>query len=945
MQYLNNNSLMYLEEAKVRPVVLTFGRFQPPTVGHQLLITSVINIARKYGAEHRIYPSRTQDAKKNPLSTRDKIRFMRRFFKKANIVDDKDAITVFHVLQKLSDQGYKHVVLVVGSDRVPEFKKAIGKYVGKDGYQFDKFEVVSAGDRDPDAEGVAGMSASKVRASVITNQFDKFKLGMPEGASKKDVDALWTLLRRTMKVQESTSSVDSSDWVNVLMEEHMQEDCDLIERVLSRQARRNIARAAKRTARVRAKKRKIKQKFRKTPEQLEKKAMKQARDLLKAKIAKDVDWNTASISTKERVDKLLAKKKKVIAKVAKKLIPGVRKQEAERIANLKKNLKTEETQLLREPEILDRLVQQLMDKGKSKDAAYAIANAQLQKNGILKKGSTELTDHGKKRNSMTAAERAKDRAAKKDGKSVRDYNYNPRTNTATQKEELDEGVKDIIKKLAKNKKVMNAVTTISSPTKLATTLLSIPVVAELLTSPDRQNQIRIIANGLKSMVGEEVNEKVYADSGLGRWFGKGGKGGTSKGGWDRYDTTGKKIGKCGDSKPGEGKPKCLSKAKADKLRRQGGRKAIANAVKRKKAQDPQTDRPGTGNKPINVSNRIDKDPKKKGIQDSTMKTLKSFMGEENVPTNPSLWSRAKAAARSKFDVYPSAYANAWASKWYKSKGGGWKKKAKKESVDLDAFELVEYRRKDVYAITDKKGKVVAANLTKQNAHKEISRHRDGTIVLDPDAKVGDILKTFAKEDCDCGCGDHEITESEYQGKKVKLNDPFRTSGGPKKFSVYVKNEKGNVVKVNFGDPNMEIKRDDPARRKSFRARHNCDNPGPKWKARYWSCYQWRGGSKVDEERDYKKEYADYHSKPEQRANRSKRVLARRKLESQGRVSKGDGKDVDHKDGNPQNNSPKNLRVMDRSTNRSRNNNKEDYGAGEEGTDSLVKRLRRDTPYA
>ena len=98
------------------------------------------------------------------------------------------------------------------------------------------------------------------------------------------------------------------------------------------------------------------------------------------------------------------------------------------------------------------------------------------------------------------------------------------------------------------------------------------------------------------------------------------------------------------------------------------------------------------------------------------------------------------------------------------------------------------------------------------------------------------------------------------------------------------------------------------------------------------------------ERDYKKEYANFHGKPEQRAKRSKRVLARRKLEAQGRVSKGDGKDVDHKDGNPQNNSPKNLRVMDRSTNRSRNNNKEDYGAGEEGTDSLVKKLRRDTPY-
>lgn len=99
---------------------------------------------------------------------------------------------------------------------------------------------------------------------------------------------------------------------------------------------------------------------------------------------------------------------------------------------------------------------------------------------------------------------------------------------------------------------------------------------------------------------------------------------------------------------------------------------------------------------------------------------------------------------------------------------------------------------------------------------------------------------------ECNLYDDLIVEAaEYQGKKVKLNDPFRNSSGKSKFSVYVRNDKGNVVKVNFGDPNMEIKRDDPERRRSFRARHNCDNPGPKWKARYWSCYQWRAGAKVD----------------------------------------------------------------------------------------------------
>ena len=87
-------------------------------------------------------------------------------------------------------------------------------------------------------------------------------------------------------------------------------------------------------------------------------------------------------------------------------------------------------------------------------------------------------------------------------------------------------------------------------------------------------------------------------------------------------------------------------------------------------------------------------------------------------------------------------------------------------------------------------------------------------------------------------GGEDSKAAKYQGRTVKLNKPFRTPDGPKKFSVYVKNDKGNVVKVNFGDPNMEIKKDNPKRRKSFRARHKCDSPGPKWKARYWSCKMW-----------------------------------------------------------------------------------------------------------
>ena len=173
-----------------------------------------------------------------------------------------------------------------------------------------------------------------------------------------------------------------------------------------------------------------------------------------------------------------------------------------------------------------------------------------------------------------------------------------------------------------------------------------------------------------------MNE-VYADSGLGKWFGSGKKGGAGGGGWDRYNTKGERIGKCGDKSSGEGKPKCLSKDKARKM----SKKERGNAVRRKRKSDPSTDRPGTGNKPINVSNRINKE--------HTMLSFRQFISEKNVPTDPSKWAASKAAAKAKFDVYPSAYANAWASKNYKSKGGGWKKA--NESVEVDEAHEVTYK--------------------------------------------------------------------------------------------------------------------------------------------------------------------------------------------------------------------------------------------------------------
>ena len=135
------------------------------------------------------------------------------------------------------------------------------------------------------------------------------------------------------------------------------------------------------------------------------------------------------------------------------------------------------------------------------------------------------------------------------------------------------------------------------------------------------------------------------------------------------------------------------------------------------------------------------------------------------------------------------------------------------------------------------------NIRKKRARGEKMRKKG-----EKGAPTQDQIKRAQEECCaEClGHYDHSITESEYQGKKVTLNDPIRTSENPnKKFKVYVNNDKGNVIKVNFGHggtsakrKTMRIRKSDPARRRSFRARHNCDNPGPRTKARYWSCRKW-----------------------------------------------------------------------------------------------------------
>lgn len=190
-----------------KKVVFTFGRFSPPTVGHAKLINKVVSHAKETGAEHHIYSSKSHDNEKNPIPYDKKVGYLKKLFPGANVQDDPNAHTAFHVAKSLSDKGYEDVTMVVGADRVKDFQQQVGKYVKhksepgydpKKHYSFKKFNVVSAGDRDPNARGVEGMSGTKMRAAVRSGDFKSFAQGIP-GNNLKTKKEIFNTVKKHLK--------------------------------------------------------------------------------------------------------------------------------------------------------------------------------------------------------------------------------------------------------------------------------------------------------------------------------------------------------------------------------------------------------------------------------------------------------------------------------------------------------------------------------------------------------------------------------------------------------------------------------------------------------------------------------------------------------------------------------------------------------------------------
>ena len=187
-------------------LTVAFGRFNPPTVGHGKLLAAAKKAAQ--GEDLKIYPSRSQDPKKNPLDPDMKISFMKKMFPEfeENIINDDEMKSIFNVLVAADEAGYRSVNIIVGSDRQAEFENLATKYNG-DLYNFELIRVISAGVRDADAEGVEGMSASKMRKAVVDGDFDGFRRGTPKELDDGDTQALFDAVRQGMKIKAKKKEV------------------------------------------------------------------------------------------------------------------------------------------------------------------------------------------------------------------------------------------------------------------------------------------------------------------------------------------------------------------------------------------------------------------------------------------------------------------------------------------------------------------------------------------------------------------------------------------------------------------------------------------------------------------------------------------------------------------------------------------------------------------
>ncbi|MDP7366034.1 MAG: hypothetical protein QGH83_02055 [Candidatus Pacebacteria bacterium] len=384
-----------LYEYKGGTVVFTFGRFNPPTTGHEKLLNVLMNASSKERGEYFAFMSHSQDKKKNPLTHDQKMMFMKLMFPKHRSAFVKSkARNALEVLVQLYDmKRYSKAVMVVGSDRVKDFNVLLNKYNGEQSkhglYDFEEIRVISAGERDPDAEGVEGMSASKMRAAVVDSNYDVFKMGVPAGVSDKDCHKLYSAVAKGMgvsineeidedakmarqsdiqlkKLLQKASAMDQSSPANKSFTQRIKKEFkkrglsetmtigDVLDKIVEDAEREELEEAlspsqrrkmglrmrilAKKPGFIMKRKRAMKKVASK--QKLDHRARKAAIKLITKKFFPKLKTKkTSDLSYAERgkISDIVKKKKSVIDRFAKRLVKDKRKQDIERRKNINKN--------------------------------------------------------------------------------------------------------------------------------------------------------------------------------------------------------------------------------------------------------------------------------------------------------------------------------------------------------------------------------------------------------------------------------------------------------------------------------------------------------------------------------------------------------------------------------------------------------------------------------
>jgi len=940
-------------------IVFTFGRFNPPTTGHEKLITKVASIS---GSDpYRIYPSLTQNPKKDPLPHALKVAYMRKMFTKhsKNIIADKKAVTAIDIAVKLYDEGFKDLVMVVGSDRVKEFDSLLKRYNGVSGkrhgyYKFNTISVASAGERDPDAEGVTGMSASKMRAAAVEGDEKSFAMGVPKGF--KDVSKLFQDVRKNMGIREDRDMGSMTDFESVrdaYLVGKVWNVGDLIEAngvtgIIIRKGTNYVSyndgngkvhkawlhditlderNYAKEYANYQG-----------TPEQIARRSSRnKARKIMGDKAVKGMDVGHKDndplnndpknlkmedpsknrreprLREKSDLDEIpmaLLKVKNAISQMTHpKGYEDMVKQYVRYMSEPKpyasKGIVIGDIAKQRrnvDIKSFAQYINKLVSKGKlpkNLAANFDIVSEVKQDPDIEDSKGTEPAKYyakdseGKGMSVSTKKARDTHFTKKKKGPAPGDADAKTKPSTHTKKfkqmfgEVLPQGADmgDYIDDFAKSDAPQ-----FKGKSKEKRKDMAIAAFKSKEESMNESNE-GLKNKAEKSGISYSILKQVY-NRGLAAYK-TGHRPGTTAPQWAMArvnsfitkgsGTWGKADKDLADKVRGESVNPAQQAAIAISKKKKADGKSVnewfeANTTRAKyqlqhgdnwwwkmnETHDAMLEKLGLCCDDCITEEELPCPPATKDVKINTKNRDATIKNHNYGPLNvdepgdyfekvAKYWKTTEEAAKKSlcgncvaFDISPRmneclpgetsdgdgvlGYCHMHHFKCHSArachtwaKGGpiksdeksyDWQSRGQKESVKeadgpcWDGYKQVGMKMKG--------GKEVPNCVPEETKIAKFNQFES--------------LNSWG-----------ELPEEDNSGKK--LNNP--TSGDVKKYKVYVKNDKGNVVKVEFGDPNMSIKRDDPARRKAFRARHGCDTPGPKWKAKYWSCKFWSTKSVTD----------------------------------------------------------------------------------------------------